>query len=370
MVLLALLASAGFAAALALLPISGPPNGDFALYLMPWMDIIRERGAASMSAEFSAYTPPYIYLLNIASLIEPVFGTVVAVKLINVPFFVAIALGVGAIVIEATDDQGRGKVATAVSFVVPTVLVNAFAIGQADVIFTSLLVGFVLSAMRDKPAHAGLAFGLAVSFKLQAMFLSPLLVYLLLAKQMRIRDILLIPLVFVAMMTPAAMAGRPWTDLVTIYFAQASFAHELSLNAPNPWWFLRSMDYTIGVIAGLIAGAVAGTTIIFSAIRSRGHILMIATVCAAVMPYVLPKMTARYFFVADVLVLALAFTRPNLWPAAVLIQFGSLMACLSYFSGFATAAPAFIPMTFGIALLLHGYLREGRSRRPARVAHE
>lgn len=84
--LLALMACAGLSAALALLPLAGPPSGDFALFLIPWMDVIRERGIASISGEFSAYTPPYIYLLNIASLIEPIFGSVVAVKLVNISF--------------------------------------------------------------------------------------------------------------------------------------------------------------------------------------------------------------------------------------------------------------------------------------------
>lgn len=103
-------------------------------------------------------------LLNIASLIEPIFGTVAAVKLVNIPFVVATALGIGALVSEATGEQDRGKLAAAVSFVIPTMLVNAFAIGQADVIFTSFLIGFILFAMRGKPALAAIMFGLALFF--------------------------------------------------------------------------------------------------------------------------------------------------------------------------------------------------------------
>lgn len=359
--LLALMTCAGFSAALALLPLAGPPDGDFALFLIPWMEIIRERGLASISGEFSAYTPPYVYLLNIASLIEPIFGTVVAVKLVNFPFVIAAALGIGALVGEAIGDRDKGKLAAAVSFVIPTLLANAFAFGQADVIFTSFLIGFILFAMRGRPALAAVFFGLALSLKLQAVFLSPLLLYLLLSKQMRLRDVLLIPLAFTAMMVPAALAGRPWFELFTIYAGQAELMHDLSLNAPNPWWFLRWVDYRVGVIAGLIAGAIAGAAIVAVALRNKSNILLTATVCAAVMPYVLPKMTSRYFFVADLLVIALAFLRPAVWPAAVLIQAGSLIAYFSYFSGLASAAPAFIPMTLGIVMLLYFF---GNQTRP------
>lgn len=362
-VLLAFMACAGFAAALALMPLAGPPDGDFALFLMPWMDVIRERGVASISGEFSAYTPPYLYLLNVASLIAPIFGPVVAVKLVNVPFVVATALGIGALVAELTGDQNRAKVATAVTFVAPTLIINAFAIGQADAIFTSFLIGFILFAIRGKPAVASIMFGLALSFKLQAMFLSPLILNLLLSKHMRFRDFLLIPLTYAAMMVPAALAGRPWSELFTIYSGQAELMHNLSLNAPNPWWFLRWVDYRAGLIVGLVAGGFAGTAIVVVSLRNKSQILYIATVCAAVMPYVLPKMTSRYFFVADMLAIALAFSRPRLWPAAVLIQIGSLVACLSYFTELASAPLALIPMTLGIMMLVYFFLKE--TQRPA-----
>ena len=64
------------------------------------------------------------------------------------------------------------------------------------------------------------------------------------------------------------------------------------------------------------------------------------------------------------LVLALAFTRPGVWPAAILIQAGSLIACLSYFSGRGTAGPAFIPMTLGIAVLLYVFAKESATGTP------
>lgn len=370
MVLLALMSCAGFSVALALLTLAGPPDGDFALFLLPWMDIIRERGVASISGEFSAYTPPYIYLLNIASLMEPIFGTVVAVKLVNFPFVVATALGIGALVNQATGDPGKGKLATALSFVIPTMLLNAFAFGQADVILSSFLAGFVLFAMKGKPAIAAIMFGLALSFKLQTIFLSPLLLYLLVSKEMRLRDVLLIPLIYTIMMLPAALAGRPWFELFTIYAGQTELMHDLSLNAPNPWWFLRWIDYRTGVIAGLVAGGFAGAAIVAFSLRTKGQILLIATVCAAVLPYVLPKMTSRYFFIADILAVALAITRPGMWPVAVLIQIGSLVAYVSYFSGLASAAPAFIPMTLGIILLLYFFSREVCSARPDSAVRE
>jgi len=359
-VILAMMAATALVAARALLPIKGPPDGDFPLFLIPWLDAIRERGLASISGEFSMYTPPYIYLLNVASLIEPAVGPVTAVKLLNAPFVAALAVGIGAVVRQTTGDWDMAKIATAIGIVSPTLLLNAFGYGQCDVIYASFLVWFVYLAMRDRPALACVLFGLALSFKLQAMFVSPLLIALLLWRQMKLWHLVLIPLTYVVMMVPAAMAGRPWADLLTIYLHQGHFTHSISVNAQNPWWLLRGLiDYQVGVAVGLAIGALAGTLIVWRSVRLPRDVvstLLIATVAAALLPYVLPKMHERYFFVADMLTIALAFSRPRLWPAAVFIQAGSLIASISYFAQLGTAGLAFVPTTFGVGILLRELL--------------
>lgn len=344
---------AAFVVAVAMLPVVGPPQNDFAMFLLPWMEQIHERGFASIAGDFSAYAPPYIYLLNIAALWEPFVGTVAAIKLVSLPFVVGTAFGIGAIV--STLKPSLGKTATAVAIVTPSLLVNAFAWGQADAVFTCFLVWFVAFAMRGQMVAAAILFGLALSFKVQAVFVGPLVLYLALSGQMRARDLALIPLTYAAMMLPAALAGRPWSELLTLYYSQAHYMSGLSFNTPSPWVYAELfIPYRTGMAIGLGLGALASLGISFGALRlecSPYTVLVIACLSAAVMPYVLPNMTARYFFVADMLTIALAFVRPRLWPVAVLIQFGSLISYLAYFAGIATAHLGFFPMTLGIALL-------------------
>ncbi|HKX91805.1 MAG TPA: hypothetical protein VJM15_05190 [Sphingomicrobium sp.] len=367
-VVLAMMALAALAAVRALLPIEGPPDSDFALFLYPWMDVIRERGLASIAGGFSEYTPPYIYLLNVAVFLEPAVGTLAAIKLVNLPFVIACAFGIGAIVREVSGDKALGTTAAAVGIVCPSLLINAFAFGQCDAIFTGFLLWFVYFAMREKPALACLMFGLAVSFKAQAMFLAPLLLALWLCGRIGLRHALLIPATYAALMLPAAIAGRPWTELLTVYVRQSDVMHELSLNAPNPWWFLRHlMDYPVGLAVGLAAGVAATALIAWRAKRLRPDaftILLVATVAAAVLPWVLPKMTARYFIVADLLTIALAFARPRLWFVAVLVQVGSVIAIVSdFFVPWGTASVAFGPITLGVAVLAFELFRTGDMQR-------
>jgi len=367
-VILAMMALAAVAVARTLLPVEGPPDSDFALFLHGWMDVIRHQGIASIAGGFSEYPPPYVYLLNLVAWIP---NDVIAVKLANAPFVISCAWGIGALVRNISGERDRGIIAAAVTLICPTLLINSFAHGQCDAIFTSFLIWFVYFAIRDRPAVACLMFGLAVSFKLQSIFVAPLLLTLLLWRRMKLWHLLIIPAVYVVMMVPAALAGRPWDRLLTIYLRQGELMQQLSLNAPNPWWFLREIvDYRAGVIAGTIAGGAVVTLLVWRSAklpRTPLSILLLAATSAALLPWVLPKMTARYFFVADLLTIGLAFARSRLWPAAVLVQVGSLIAVFAYFSRWGTATVAFLPMTFAIGILVYELVAVQTAVTPARA---
>jgi Gpi18-like mannosyltransferase len=242
--------------------------------------------------------------------------------------------------------------------VAPTVLVNAFVWGQADVIYTCFLVLFVQHAMRGRPSTAMVMFGVALSFKIQAMFLSPLILYLVLSRQVRIWQPALIPLAFGFMMLPAYLAGRSGWALIRIYLDQAETLQLLAVFAPNLWFLvdlLNLVSYPTGVIIGFCMSFIAALAIALLSLRlPRGAVttLLVAVMCAATMPFLLPKMHDRYFFVADILTILIAFSMPRLWAVPFLFQIGSLLAYLRYFelSDYGPAF-AFVPISFGVFLI-------------------
>jgi Gpi18-like mannosyltransferase len=360
---LVLLPVTGLAAAFALLPI-GNANYDMVIHYMPWMDVVQNGGLASLSSEFADYTPPYIYLMYLASWLVPLVGPLAAIKLINLPFIVTLSFAIYQIVLLSSESRSRAATAAAVVFVAPTLLVNAFAWGQTDCIFTSFLALFVLCAIRRSPLAAVLMFGLALAFKLQAIFLSPLLLYLILAKQMRVSYLIFLPAIYLVMMVPAALAGRPWLELASVYIGQSQSLSELAIHAPNPWKIvsaLRLVDYRTGLLIGMAAAGLMGLAIAIGSLRLEVNsrtILRVATLSAALMPYLLPGMHERYFFVADIMSLTVAFVIPRLWITVVLFQFGSLLSYLPYF-GLSIRAPVYavLPVTFAVTLLALEYLR-------------
>ncbi len=335
----------------------GASTWDLSQYLIPWMKAVLEGGLTSISGEFSNYTPPYIYLMYLTSWLVPAIGIVAAIKIICLPFIAITSAAIYKITVEATGDRKSAMTAACLFWALPTVFANAFGWGQADIIYTCFAVLFVLSAMRGKSALAAVMFGVAVSFKLQAMFVSPLLFYLFLVGRMRIRHLILVPITYAVLMIPAVLAGRPWLDLLMVYAGQARFMQVLSVNAANPWIILQHfVGYKVGTVIGLGVGLISGLAIALSSVRLRPSpqaILLIAAVSAAVMPYVLPKMHERYFFMADVLTFALAFTLTRYWLAALLIQMGSIVAYMFYLAGSnGSAMYALVPMTLGICVLM------------------
>jgi len=356
-----LLPITGVTAAVALLPF-GTSNYDMATFFIPWMNVVQDRGAASLSSEFAGYPPPYIYLLYLAIWLVPLVGTVAAIKLVNLPFIAVLSFAIYRIVLLASGSRNRAATAAALICITPTVLVNSFAWGQADCIYCAFLALFVLFAIKREPIAAACMFGIALAFKPQPIFLLPLLLYLILAKQMKVWHLVFLPAMYLLMMVPAAIEGRPWLELVTLYAAPFEALSILAMHAPNPWRIiagLKLVDYNTGLLLGLAAAGVAGLIVAVGSLRlerSPRTIVLVAALSGALMPYLLPKMHERYFFVADIMTLTLAFVIPSAWVTAPLFQVGSLLSYLPYF-GLSVRASiyAILPVTFALGILVLEY---------------
>lgn len=186
------------------------------------------------------------------------------------------------------------------------------------------------------------AFAAALAFKAQAVFLGPFILYTVLANRGAWRAAPLVVPVYAAFLLPAWLAGRPALELATIYLDQANTYRWLSMNAPNPWAFvqvLRLMETSTGLLVGIALAGAAGIALAALALRVRlvgEDLLLLALASATLMPFLMPKMLDRYFFLADILAYALAFLTRERWAvgAATAIQIGSLGAYAAHMAGF------------------------------------
>ncbi|MDJ0950174.1 MAG: glycosyltransferase 87 family protein [Alphaproteobacteria bacterium] len=317
-------------------------NTDHTNYFLPWIDhIIENGGFSALADDFSLYAPPILYLFVIVSGLHEFLDKVIVLKLIPIFFNFVASFFVYKIVRFYWRSFALSLLAAAGFLLLPTVVMNSAYWGQMDVIYTAFLLAFFYCTLIGRPTLAVIVFGLALSIKLQAVFIAPYILFLVFRREIQWFHLALVPLVYIVMMLPAAVAGRPMLELLTVYFTQFGFESRLSMNAPNIYHFVQRLtpiNYQAGVMVGLCVSFVAGLAISVSAFRigtvSKELKLLLLVITVVLMPYVLPKMHDRYFFPADVFAYLLMFVVPRLWPIAVALQLSSLLAYSKFLFGF------------------------------------
>lgn len=286
--------------------------GDIIHFLVPWLDHILANGPiGAFAAPFSNYTPPYLYLLTAISPLAAVLPKVTVIKLLSVAGTMALALAVRGLT-RSTESGGRGDAWLWLPLL-PSVAVNAANFAQCDAIWSAACVMAVAAAVRERPLAMLGWFGVAISFKAQAIFLGPFILLRLLQNRTPLVLWLLPALIYVVAMLPAAMAGWPVADLATVYFRQAEWNPAFVSTAPNPWTLFQYFApvsahnwFWLGYV-GAAGGSVAFVTAYRRRAFSRTDVIAVALLGSCLLPFFLPKMHERFFFLAEVLAFALAF---------------------------------------------------------------
>ena len=180
---------------------------------------------------------------------------------------------------------------------------------------------------------------MAFSFKLQTVFILPLWAVLWMAGRTRFRDLLCFPLAYAATCVPALLLGKPLGDILGVYVGQArDGAGALNYNCASIFSMVpygTQIDEGFGARLGIFLAfaLVAALLVLAFLFRDRlddGALLLCGAVLTLGVPFFLPYMHDRYYFLADVLTLTWACIRPAGLPPAVLVQLASLSAYLTY----------------------------------------
>ena len=308
-------------------------SDDMRRFLLPWFDhIVRLGPIGAFAHPFSNYSPPYLYLLAFMSLGHGALSAATLIKLLSLAgtAFLAVAF---ADLLKAVGVSTRQAVAL---LALPTVIMNGALMGQCDALWSSACILAVAAMIRGRTATALAWCGVAIAFKAQAVFIAPFIIGALLKRRPPLWQWAIPAVVFAVMMVPAWLAGWPASDLLTVYFRQAGefdFAGRLA----TPWvWVGMSMHDAAQKIYvwGYCGAAAVAVGIGVLSYRAKQAVLLPAALLSAIaVPFFLPRMHERYFFLADVLSLALAFSLRSRMAitAAVGIQVASLASLFSFF---------------------------------------
>jgi len=309
-------------------------TNDYRYYLEPWYNHLQTQGGFfALKDHFSNYTPPYLYFLAIVVTFLGELPKVVGIKLITFPFELLCAYFAAQCVKLKFPDSPFPRIAFFTLLFAPTLILNGSYWGQCDVIYTTGLIACLYYLCRQRENWALIAFGMAVSFKQQALFLLPLLIILTLKKYISPMAFCWIPTVYLLAIFPTLLLGRPLPDLLLIYVNQANTFKHLTLNAPNLYQWIPNDYYAIMAPLGIILAIAVLSTLILSVGQSRVKItppllILLATLVVLLMPYFLPKMHDRYFFAADMISILYGFYFPPYFFVPVAIN---LVSLFSYF---------------------------------------
>lgn len=308
-------------------------SADFTKNFVLWMEDIEQHGGLrALKEPFYDYSPPFMYILVFITKIP--LSKLVAIKVASLFFEYLAAYFVYGIVKQFRSISVAFFAATVFLFL-PTVVMNGSLWGQCDSIYTCFLLGCVYFLLLEKPTWSLVFFALSFAFKLQSVFMVLPLILAWQKKQIHLKHLLIVPLLYVVAIIPVALVGRPFADLLTIYIGQAgSTAGLLTANAPSLYALFPEADPALfsklGVVfTGLLVLVFAGLYMFKKqVVYHKDLFLYTCALSVLVIPYFLPRMHERYFYPADVMLLLLAFRWPRLWFAPVVCGLASL---LSYF---------------------------------------
>jgi len=312
-------------------------NQDYNAFLSRWFDTIKTNGGFSaLKNSMGDYTQPYLYLLTLGTYTN--INKLFYIKILPFIFEIMAAFFIMKIVNMKYKNEKIGYLSFGILLLIPTVILNGSVWGQCDIIYTAFVIASIYYILREKPITSILFYGIALSFKLQAIFILPLFLILLFKNRIKIYHLLLIPLSYLVLSIPSLIVGRPLKDILLTYVNQSSEYTNLTYNAPSIYqWFTSSFFSNTTLIGniGIIFTLVVVLSIIYISVRyikviKYETIIELSLLFAVIVPFLLPRMHERYFFMADIISLLYAFCFPKKLYVAIIIPLISLFCYLPF----------------------------------------
>ena len=330
---------------------------DYQDWIEVWMNSLRQAGPwKGLGQEIWScnYNVPYLYFLSLFTLSD--IYDLYLVKLLSIFFDVVMAWAVMRLVGVLTGSDNKKLIGFVLALWMPSVVLNGALWGQCDVIYAAFAVLAVYFALDDHPCLSVASIALSISFKLQGIFLLPVYFIFLLTGKIKWKHIFIFPAVYIASILPAVFAGRGFWELLTLYVRNTSTIGDgLNYNSSSLYALVDLSEMgnaaaaRYGIILTVVFCLAVYALFIFRRKNAGKKALFGACMLFAIgVPFFLPHMHDRYFFIADMLTLVFAVAEPTMALTAAYVSFGSLLGYYAYLK-----MQYFLPMRYGaIAMVL------------------
>ena len=210
---------------------------DYKDFLKQWVAFYRENlGFKSLSYPLGNYNIPYLYFLAFFSYLP--INDLYLIKLLSIFFDVVLAFASMKLLSLCGKGKGTQLACFFTVLFLPTVVLNGSLWGQCDSIYVAFALLGLWLGLTDRPILSMLCFTLSFGFKLQAVFLMPIMAVLWFRGNYKLWHFALFPVFYVLLVLPAVLLGKPFMDTITLYASQTgSIGSGLNYNSPSVYAF-------------------------------------------------------------------------------------------------------------------------------------
>lgn len=326
------------------------PTQDSVGYVLNWMQDIKSNGFTSFYQVAADYSPIFMFMIAIIAYLPAgpkldlqgyqfYQNHMIYLKTVYYSFTIILALGVFLLIKELTSSKGKAAIGYIITLVLPTVYLNSAVWGNADVIYVVFLLYSFYFIIKGKERLAFMFFGFAFANKLQAVFLIPLLVYLMFNRKIKVYKVIYAFLALFVTFLPAYFCGATFTEPFNYIGAQFGGYNKLTLGCANLWQIIDIQGDLFKNNVQWFSVALIGVTLIMVYYRgidlnNKENLFKVGFFLIMITIFFLPHMHERYFYVIDVLVLVYAFIDKKKVYFVPIMQVSSIIAYFHYLSGY------------------------------------
>ena len=312
-------------------------SGDYVSFLSIWTETMRHMTVGeALSTPIGDYNMPYLYVILLISRLP--FYDLYCIKLFSVLTDVAAALAIAKLAALMTKKQLPVLLAFAAALFAPTTWLNSAYWGQCDSVYGAFALWGLYMGLKKRPVGAMILLSLSLAFKLQAVFILPIAAFLLMKEYVQTRHLPIFVMTFLVVMVPALLGGRSLHDTFAIYYDQANAYPYLSLNAPS-FWSLIGNEFFYELSGAPVMLAMFLTLLVLFVFLKKSEVLDLTAllelglIFSLLIPWCLPRMHERYFYLAEILSIAYAVRFPKRTAVAGILLFGGFLIYSAYLFG-------------------------------------
>ncbi len=317
-------------------------GGDYDGFLGDWSKYLRDNGGfKAITSVDTDYNAIYLYFLAFFTYLP--IKDLYLIKMLSFIFDFVMAIAGSLLIGHLEKDNKNKNLYSLIVFsgilLMPTVILNSSRWVQCDSIYTSFLFLTLYFMLKKKYNTSFILYGIAITFKLQAIFLLPALgIIYLKNRDFSFIKFLWVPLVNFILYVPAIIIGKPITSFIDAYICQTKkYAYKTTLGYPNIYYFF-DIDRVELIKPGIILTMILlFSLMIFVLYRkdrlSDKDIIELSVTVLFLVTFFLPEMHDRYAYAAETLSLVYFFIIKKDWLILLIINLNAFANYASFLDG-------------------------------------